>query len=383
MIHALTALALVAIFATMGCQRQPVEPTRTERSTEWLWSEPVKFVAYHDPWMIWLEDGRKLQVQFGGPAPTAIKWDEADAWPRGRALRLAFSAASGPVLIDEATSARIPIIAGLEVGHPLDRMLERNLENSPDTISIAESYAANRRHWETEIDRIYEIAAQDPRVRSAVEAAAQSWREFSSTQFKAAGALHALPAGTMWTINHAQFALSLTRTHALSLMSLLEAIASAEPAEISPEIAAPSAASAAPAPNPEDFACSYVFSLTPVSVDLASHPQARTFRSELGEQARRSADFAGYYVAASWGCGSPCQQWALIDSRDGKVYFAPFTTALGGRFSLNSRLFIADAPEEISAYYRESGGKEPKDEPLFATTYWEWIEARKEFQRVR
>lgn len=145
-----------------------------------------------------------------------------------------------------------------------------------------------------------------------------------------------------------------------------------------------------PAPKHEDFTCFFKFIGKPSAVDLTSHPRAITFRTELREQSAKPADFAGYYVAANWGCGSPCQEWALIDLRDGKVYFAPFTTALGGRYVVNSRLFIADAPEDIEEYYKEfqKSGVElpPPADRLFSpdyTTYWEWKEKEKRFLEIR
>jgi hypothetical protein len=83
-------------------------------------------------------------------------------------------------------------------------------------------------------------------------------------------------------------------------------------------------------------------------------------------------------VAASWGCGSPCQQWAFIDLRDGKVYFAPFTTSLGGTYSINSRLFVADPSKAIAELRKEAA---TSDFPL-QTSYWEWHETEKKFYKI-
>jgi len=125
-----------------------------------------------------------------------------------------------------------------------------------------------------------------------------------------------------------------------------------------------------------DYPVNETFRGQPKPVDLNSHLKAREYRTRLREAATGKPSFAAYYIVAEWGCGSPCQQVALIDARSGAVYFAPFTTALGNRHRLNSRLFIADAPEDISAYYE---GKIPKD-PLFSTTYWLWDETTKQFR---
>lgn len=125
-----------------------------------------------------------------------------------------------------------------------------------------------------------------------------------------------------------------------------------------------------------DYHVNEAFRGEPKPVDLQSHPAAREYRTRLREASKGRPSFAAYYVVAEWGCGSPCQQVALIDARTGAVYFAPFATSLGNRHRLNSRLFIADAPEDISAYYE---GKIPKD-PLFSTTYWLWDETKKQFR---
>jgi len=137
-----------------------------------------------------------------------------------------------------------------------------------------------------------------------------------------------------------------------------------------------SAGSGGPRPLFADYPVKETFREQPKPVDLKSHPQAREYRTRLREAAKGKPSFAAYYIVAEWGCGSPCQQVALIDARSGAVHFAPFTTALGNRHQLNSRLFIADAPEDISVYYE---GKIPKD-PLFFTTYWLWDETTKQFR---
>jgi len=57
--------------------------------------------------------------------------------------------------------------------------------------------------------------------------------------------------------------------------------------------------------------------------------KARSFRTELREQAASGPDFAGHYKIASWGCGASCVQFAIIDSLTGDVYFPSFSVAVG------------------------------------------------------
>jgi hypothetical protein len=185
-------------------------------------------MEYHDVMQIYLEDGRKLQVALDQSIPSAVEWSEVNQWKRGRELRIAFSATDGPTLIDVETFSRMPIIGGLglpQENHPLDRLLQQNLEISLDTISIENSYSANTQHWENEIDRIYEVAAEDARVNEALRSAHVSWKSFQKKQIKASAALHTLATGTMWRIQHSEFVHRLTRSHALQLMSLLEPFA--------------------------------------------------------------------------------------------------------------------------------------------------------------
>ena len=135
-------------------------------------------------------------------------------------------------------------------------------------------------------------------------------------------------------------------------------------------------ASTARRPQFTDYPVRETFHGQPKPVDLNSHPDAREYRTRLRQAATGKPSFAAYYIVAEWGCGSPCQQVALIDARTGEVHFAPFSTSLGNRHRLNSRLLIADAPEDISEYYE---GRMPED-PIFSTTYWLWDEKAKQFR---
>lgn len=103
---------------------------------------------------------------------------------------------------------------------------------------------------------------------------------------------------------------------------------------------------------------------TPAAVDLESHPQARQFRTRLTEGAKQGPNFAGRYTVVEWGCGTSCQQLAVIDARTGHVSDW-LTTELGSDYRLDSRLFIKNPDiKECSQlewckteYYRLDSGK--------------------------
>jgi hypothetical protein len=111
-------------------------------------------------------------------------------------------------------------------------------------------------------------------------------------------------------------------------------------------------------------------------VDLASHPLASRFRTRLREAAHRGPNFAGHYTIASWGCGSGCAQYAIVDARNGRVFFPPqvrfvdvmrvthpehlsYEAVLRRHFRRDSALFIVvgrpDGKDEGIFYYRWTG----------------------------
>src|SRR5687768_8755805 len=58
----------------------------------------------------------------------------------------------------------------------------------------------------------------------------------------------------------------------------------------------------------------------PAAVDLASHKDARTFRTRLREGAAKGPNFAGHLTVIQIGCGTMCQLVVLVDARNGKVH---------------------------------------------------------------
>jgi hypothetical protein len=81
-------------------------------------------------------------------------------------------------------------------------------------------------------------------------------------------------------------------------------------------------------------------------------------------------NFAGHYCFAWWGCGSPCQDGAVVDLRTGKVYHS-LTASLGFEFKRNSRLVIVNPGETIDSC------------AFCKPEYWVWDERLKKFKRIR
>jgi hypothetical protein len=90
-----------------------------------------------------------------------------------------------------------------------------------------------------------------------------------------------------------------------------------------------------------------VESIKNIKVDLASHKIARNYRTNLRNAAKDGVNFAGHYILTGWGCGTNCTEWAVIDGRNGRVYFPrEFQGAVDGFCDLPGNGMPADAPAD-------------------------------------
>ena len=108
-------------------------------------------------------------------------------------------------------------------------------------------------------------------------------------------------------------------------------------------------------PRFKDYPVTTIYKGKPAPVDLSSDPKARRFRDALRYGAKEGPNFAGHFTVVQWGCGSPCQNFAIINAKTGKVYMSDIGTSFGTKYQLNSNLLILDPdipPETNGAYGR-------------------------------
>lgn len=110
----------------------------------------------------------------------------------------------------------------------------------------------------------------------------------------------------------------------------------------------------------EDYEPFEIVAPEAVAPNLASHPEARRFRTVIRRGAERGAAFAGHLAVAEWGCGTGCRQYAFIDARNGRVHWGPVASH-GAAFRRDSRLFVVNPPENL-----------PPEAPPEATRYHVW-----------
>lgn len=90
-------------------------------------------------------------------------------------------------------------------------------------------------------------------------------------------------------------------------------------------------------------------------IDFDSHPDAYTFRDALNYGIQYGPNFAQNYTIVSWGCGTNCQAFAIVDAYTGAVYFPKIFSSVGLAFRIDSNLLIVDPPENIQSTYVPPG----------------------------
>ena len=88
-------------------------------------------------------------------------------------------------------------------------------------------------------------------------------------------------------------------------------------------------------PLPQDYPVlkHNMFKGTPARPLLTSK-RARLYRTVLRQGARQGPNFAGRYTIVTWGAGLGVFSLAVVDARNGKVFFPPFRTVGGTGYGL-------------------------------------------------
>ena len=111
---------------------------------------------------------------------------------------------------------------------------------------------------------------------------------------------------------------------------------------------------------------------TPPHPPLIKGKRARLFRTQVRRAAAQVPNLAGHFRVATWGCGTCCQSFGIIDLKTGAVWMPPFSMSCGyphddairGQAGLyfrpDSALFVAmgsrnEGPTSAIYYYRWNG----------------------------
>ena len=112
-----------------------------------------------------------------------------------------------------------------------------------------------------------------------------------------------------------------------------------------------------------------------VKVNLRSHKDANMFRTNLRNAAKTGVNFAGHYILTTWGCGTNCSQSAIIDARNGKVFFPDQLAGSGFGFcdfSDDTEPMVFKANSRLLVLNGFKGGDLSLDNAPCGIYYLEW-----------
>lgn len=119
-------------------------------------------------------------------------------------------------------------------------------------------------------------------------------------------------------------------------------------------------------PTFEEYPADEIYQGTLHPIDWRSNPNAKEFQTMIaagmpGGQNYAGHYFAGHHAVATWGCGTSCQNSAIVDVVTGKIVSFGMIAEYGFEFQGNSRLFVVNPPENLP----------PEFSPDTDTTYFE------------
>jgi hypothetical protein len=92
-------------------------------------------------------------------------------------------------------------------------------------------------------------------------------------------------------------------------------------------------------------------------------------------------NFAGHFILTGWGCGTGCISGAIIDARNGRVYFPDELAAMGTFYSeqdgYDDELLRYRATSRLLILKGVPGSRADTDPPRpQGTYYFEWLGTR-------
>jgi hypothetical protein len=121
-----------------------------------------------------------------------------------------------------------------------------------------------------------------------------------------------------------------------------------------------------------------------VKVNLRSHKSANMFRTNLRNAAKEGVNFAGHFILTTWGCGTNCTQSAIIDARNGRVFFPDQLEGAGFGFCDlpdNTEPLVYKANSRLLILNGFKGGDLERDNSRCGIYYLEWTGAN--FRQVK
>ena len=101
----------------------------------------------------------------------------------------------------------------------------------------------------------------------------------------------------------------------------------------------------------------------PTKVNFSSLPEAKKYSTAITIGASYGPNFAGHFTFASWGCGTGCGGYAIVDSITGNIVeYIPFNPDSNSHdYNEASRIFIENPKEDFEKYRGKTLKEIPDD----------------------
>ena len=184
----------------------------------WLYQQPVVYSENHDPSIVYLDDGRQLEVQYG----PEIEWEEVNKWQKGKKLSIAYNLEKGAILLDISTGKSIPILSGLEK-HPLDILKSKRMEKNISTMDMVSTMSDFTKLWDKEMNRALGALKKtlDRSGKRTIQDSQEAWKKFRDAEVKMLIKIHNEREGTIQSIVIGSRIQAITRDRAIQINGYL------------------------------------------------------------------------------------------------------------------------------------------------------------------
>jgi hypothetical protein len=113
-----------------------------------------------------------------------------------------------------------------------------------------------------------------------------------------------------------------------------------------------------------------------INVNLASNKDARRFRTNLRNAAKEGVNFAGHFILTGWGCGTNCEQMAIIELAGVGVGFCDGPEGAVAKDAPAENEYLAATyfkkDSRLLVFQGFKGGDLNKPKSGCGNYYWEW-----------
>ena len=117
----------------------------------------------------------------------------------------------------------------------------------------------------------------------------------------------------------------------------------------------------------------------PAPVNFDSNPDAKLFRTTITSQVAEGANFAGHFTVATWGCGTSCTGYAIVDVITGNIIdYVPYyeNQALEGFvFSVDSNILVFNPRPKNMVMKTAQEILDEDGQAYYARVYYDLVES--------